>query len=687
MLSFVPDAGEDPVVLKAIVPGCDAASTLPLITDAMSDAGSDCDLPHCMAEYDRTRIIVVDLQSTYSFDDRVWRYLVKEKNVEINQMDDFGDTPLTLAIKLHRHEVIQQLLTLNRVRVDLNSDNRPPFHIYCEEGILFMNVFNQFIMRLVLQANGNIEVRNYEEKTVLHCLLSNQAGIETPSFLIPFILKLKEKDPRLLLMQDAAGETPLMTAVTRGYPFELLQHLIPGSSDGVNLTNQMGFNALALSLLRFQGEVGTHDQHYPPPPSHCNEDDCENERPYKERWRWDHQLTYNHPYGNGNRRHSFNKSPQSNGRNGSSSNQKAAAAAAADDGLGRAEADLHRLIHALTKLKGKLDHGPGCRASQTAKNRESILSFVIHNKRLTHRTMSLLVQKGLITNITSHDIQECVIEFRLDLLDELLRFAAASKNVQMSHVIRAQDGLAINLLDHVYTFRHIYATVWQQHSPSAGLSGSQKDSSLRRQSPPAPSCRTGMKPAIISDHAIPDVSRMLAQQNLSRVRGLVSRLFDHFDHDINHVIKQTDPHTKREVECFTLIHALIQANSWIELPDVVDYILREKGSQLHIDVCLPGRGTPINYAIRLGQFVIADRILDLNPDLNQLNLAIPVLPLKRNFSDVMRRLIKKGIQIPREFGIQNIRSGIDDAKLEVEFFDFLTEARIAQKRPASRRHV
>ena len=153
------------------------------------------------------------------------------------------------------------------------------------------------------------------------------------------------------------------------------------------------------------------------------------------------------------------------------------------------------------------------------------------------------------------------------------------------------------------------------------------------------------------------------------------------------MIKQLDPHTKQEEECFTLLHALIQANSWIEMPDVADYILRQKGDLLNINVCLPGRGTPINYAVRLGQFDIADRLLSLEPDLSQLNLAIPVLPLKRNFSHVMRRLIDRGISIPPEFGIQNIRSGIDDAKLEVEFFEFLKEARATRKKRPARRNL
>lgn len=653
-------------------------------------------MQHCMLKYDRNRVIVVDLENKYAFDEKVWRYLVKDMNVNLNLIDDFGDTPLTLAIKLHRQEVTNQLLSNNRVRMDLMSDRRPPFHIYCEEGILEVKRFNQFMMRTSL-FYSNLCQRNYEGKTVLHCLLNNQAGIESPRILFKPVANLLESEHKLLVMQDAAGDTPLMTAITRGYPFELLQLLIPGSSEGVNLVNHLGFNALALSLLRFQGQTGYPDQNYhhyqsPTTPGDANYD---SERtPYRDKWRWDHQMSGGHLHGSQHRRHSNGRSPQqgsggggrggANGRNGGVKNWQP------DEESGPAERDLHQLINALTQQHGRLDRAAGFKGDRSygLKNRQSILSFVIHNKKLTHRTMKRLLDAGLITHITCRDIQECVIEFRLDLLDELMDYAAETNNVQMTDVINEMEGLAINLLDHVYTFRHIYTVVRRQQAGEASVH-SDMWSGVRRETSPGSGLGMrsgGTSKALITCDAMSDVSRLLARQNLSRVKPLICRLFDHFGHDVNHVIKQVDPHTKQEVESFTLIHALIQSNSWIELPDVVDYILREKGSQLKIDVLLPGRGTPINYAIRLGQFGIADRILDLNPDLSQLDLAIPVLPLKRNFSDVMRRLLLLGVQIPREFGIQNIRTGIDDAKLEIEFFDFLSEARTAHRRSASRRH-
>ena len=655
-----------------------------------------------VADHERKKIIVVELLQRYAFDEAVWRYLVREKRVELNLIDEFGDSPLTLAIKLHRQEVIQQLLSCNRVKVDLVSDRRPPFHLYCEEGFLSLHLFNQFMVRLILLSKEELLLTNYEGKTALHCLLGNQAGIESPSFLVPFIQKLREAEPQLLIRADAVGETPLMTAISRGFPFELLQHLIPGSSDGVNLTSQQGLNALALAILRFQGDSTHADGYAASAALLANEADRETDRLHSGRWRWDHQLqhqqqqqqSHHHAYGGGSssRRNSWNRSPRP--QEGKTSRRTSfGAKTSREEATGPLERDLHSLIHVVSCHILKQDHAStGLPATSLHSVRQSLLSFVVHNKKVTHRTMRLLLQKGLISGVLASDIRECVIEFRLDLLSEMLAFASESRSEQMSHAIMSCDGLPINLLDHVYSFRHIYSLIRQEQQLDASSSHLQQpQQQLQQQQPCSPGGEgkargwresASMRVSPLEDCLSP-ISRSLARHNLSRIKELLAQLFDSFGHDINHVITQTDPHTKREVESFTLIHALIQANSWVEMPDVVDYILRDKGRELMINVSLPGRGTPLNYAIRLGQFDLANAILNLNPDISQIDLSIPVLPLKRNFSEVMRRLLRMGVQIPREFATQNIRCGIEDARLEVEFYDFMAEARRAQRPLAS----
>lgn len=155
---------------------------------------------------------------------------------------------------------------------------------------------------------------------------------------------------------------------------------------------------------------------------------------------------------------------------------------------------------------------------------------------------------------------------------------------------------------------------------------------------------------------------------------MLARLFEIFGHDVNHIIKQKDPHTNEWIQAFTLIHALIQAHSWVPMHDVWKYILGDMRDKVDINVHLQGRGTPLNYAIRLGEFELADKFLDMNASVKDLDLKIPVLPLKKGFSKTMRKIKEKGVNIPPEFG-QQVKSRIDDPDLRDEFHHFLKETR------------
>lgn len=187
----------------------------------------------------------------FSFDQTMWNFLMEMK-VDLNVTDTFRDTPLSLAVKLHRDEVVLRLIKNVDVKIELSEDNNPPFHIYCDEGILKPAVFQAFAARVI--ANRMINYRNYEGKTALHCLLNNSLGQENPSMLKPFIERFV--DSRIdLSIQDALGDTPLMMAVDRGFPIDIL--ILLTSKDNplfLYLKNKAGFNVLTLSLLKFKGE-------------------------------------------------------------------------------------------------------------------------------------------------------------------------------------------------------------------------------------------------------------------------------------------------------------------------------------------------------------------------------------------------------------------------------------------------
>ena len=81
--------------------------------------------------------------------------------------------------------------------------------------------------------------------------------------------------------------------------------------------------------------------------------------------------------------------------------------------------------------------------------------------------------------------------------------------------------------------------------------------------------------------------------------------------------------------------------------------------------------------------MVADKLLEtkglLPLDVSKIDLRIPVLPLKKGFSETMRKLMKRGVKIPKEFCQQVLHSRIDDPLLEVEFLVFMRDVKEQQK--------
>ena len=600
--------------------------------------------------------IFMENQDCYSFRQDVWDFLISKK-VKLNLIDDFGETPLSLAIRLDRQEIIMNLLKNNSVDVDLCFDDQPPFHVYCEESLIREDIFKMFLTRVVL--NRQINRRNFQSRIPLHCLLTNCFGLEDPVSLQPFISKLVESGSDLSC-QDGLGMTPLMLALHHNYPFEILKLLIPKKFSeacfSLNLTTNSGYNAMAMALLKFKGDL-----------------DAEQVRNQEQMSGLALAPNISHP------RNSVATNAVENGN----SNQASCNGFDAGDAIpppckpekGPKEKSLEVLLQIM------LDKGckfyPYVESKGTKKeNRETLLSSIIENKHVSSEIVSFLLKKGLVKVISFQDIWSCLVKFRLDVLYELIKFTesragkdgTAFDNLMYSLISR-QKGLSINIVDHVYSFRHIYlaASTGEVMSKKPGLSRNSSSNSLS----------SLLNPLSLSEPSLPGlplVTRSLALLNLSRVHEIVSSLVTSFGHSVNHVIKQQDSVSKDVTHDFTLIHAVIQAHSWVALPKVLDYLLVDMAGQLNVNVVLEGRGSPLNYAIRLGEFSVADRLLDLNADVSTVDLRIPVIPLKKGFSNTLRRLMEKGVMIPREFGLQVIHQ-IQDHALEVEYFLFMDEVR------------
>lgn len=633
------------------------------------------------------------VESRFTFNKAVWSFLVTEKKVKLNIIDDFGETPLSYAIRLHRDEVILKLLTNHSVDVDLCCDNNPPFHVYCQDSRLSEDIFKIFLTRVVL--NRQVNRVNFEERTPLHCLINNIFGEEDPFALIPFVIKLVDAGADLS-KQDSKGLTPYMLAIHHGFPYDVLRHFIPKSQKeatySLNLKNNNGYNALALTLLKYQGEDLRES---------CDDPTI-------------HPLTFKTSCGD-----SGLNSTQNSVYFKCNWNQKPMPIVEEAEGpvivkgtcgpgeVGPKELELHLLVEKLLLTGAKLDafichDKPSLVLTKTStlskvtqeEKRESLLSLLIQNKHLSFRTFRLLMKKSVINTVNFCDIWNCLLHFRLDVLYELVRFAESKNNKKVTaqdnaiyKMIQKQKGLSINILDHIYSFRHIYLQTMNVSNGSSAVAGT---TSMNGMTSSASS--SSLNSILINNMAInPNdavvsrVTKILSHENMNRVHPLIVSLVDSFGHSVNQVIlSQTDVEISRKEVRFTLIHALIQAHSWVPLPLVLDYLLVDKKDELDINVTLNGRGSPLNYAIRLGEFSVAERLVSMKADTSSLDLNIPVLPLKRGFSQLLRKLMSMGVKIPKDFGQQIMYSRIEDPILEVEFLMFMDEVRSLQRRDQNR---
>lgn len=692
--------------------------------------------------YNRSKYNYNDGQC-YSFCQQLWDYLVNEKKVKLNIIDKFGDTPLSLAVKLNRRKVILQLVLNNSVQIELTNCNNPPFHIYCEEGVLDPNIFFPFFLRLYV-IKGCTKT-NFEGKTPLHCLLNNSLGQENPYSLIKYITKFQEI-PKIFEIQDSLGQTPLMTAICHSYPYPILKLLFPPYESlkySLNCKNNNGFNALALALVRYQGgflnshpvdsfnwnSYSTSSTPATTPPRNGGKTNCsKSENNLNEFIDGEHSLhlliddlskrvtldqtipkvlsVNSIDLMKNNEQQQQQQQQLANGKSGDSNETKnnsvgkSTTTTATTTALDKLKLDNEKLV-----VKSKSN----CTLYPMHSNEvETVLSIIIRNKHISYRTINLLVRKCLV-RITFGDILSCLIHFRLDLLDELIKNVPSGSNLYKE--ISSNQGFAINILDHVYSHRRLYlsatsntngtnilvngkpyiksksfsngqsvyttaVSVATANGPSSSSSSTISTSSATT-SYSITNCNTnGCEISTYNPNEnclLSQVTHELAMENLKRVEPLLIKFFDYFGHDINYVARFCNPETKKTVDKLTVIHALIQANSWLSNPTVVDYILVEKGKELNTEISLEGRGTPLNYAIRLGQFYIAEKLLDLGADVMKVDLKIPVLPLKRGFSKTIRRMVQLGARIPPEFGQQMCKIRFEDSQIENEFGRLMSE--------------
>ena len=183
-----------------------------------------------------------DTQSIVWSGKPIWDYLVHDVKVNLNLVDKYGDTPLTLAIKLNKKHLVRELLRNCRVDVRLCSKMRgknPAFHVYCDEGQLDQDIFRMFLNRILLAHNLALAEINYENKTILHSLLSNVFIVNYTTLsnaIIPFVKMILDMSWnrgksqllfQLLTAKDASGSTPLMVAVRNNFSVDVLMLLIP----------------------------------------------------------------------------------------------------------------------------------------------------------------------------------------------------------------------------------------------------------------------------------------------------------------------------------------------------------------------------------------------------------------------------------------------------------------------------
>lgn len=191
------------------------------------------------------------------FKEEVWQLLVREKNASLNIVDKHCDTPLTLAVRLHRSEMIRWILTTTR---DVDMKLKDPFHLYCEEGTLDEKTFRCFLSRSKIYEKRSVNRGRFDGKTFLHCLLNNVLMCRDPVKMIPFIIMLKEEGTDLS-KQDKSGHTPLMIAVHFSFPLSVFNTLTPCpsrqcKSGPLSLRDCDGRTALHLALRRWAQKNG-----------------------------------------------------------------------------------------------------------------------------------------------------------------------------------------------------------------------------------------------------------------------------------------------------------------------------------------------------------------------------------------------------------------------------------------------
>lgn len=625
----------------------------PLAITGMSDT--------CASNEEINSLFRIKYYKEYKFQPQIWDFLVHVKKVKLNLVDKFQDTPLSLAVKLHRKEIMSKLITEPRfVEIGLVTGDQPPFHLYCEEGILCPEVFFHFFLRLHIIKAGLL-VPNFEGKTVLHCLLNNPLGHVDPMALIMYIKKfreLKEID-RIFISKDKLGHTPLMTAICHSYPYDILKLLIPAKDVHkrlLSLPDNNGFNALALALTRYKGGF-----------SQCNP-----------------RTLHSAPYSSYPRPHDIvcnTGAPALNGtlNNNNNSRQNSNTTEPIDG-----EVALHTIIQDLASLGLKLDQDVrvsnnfpdesiltddattddtevacGTVHCKSIAATQSVLSVIMTNTHLSHRTINLLVRKDLFKP-RFHDIVECIARFRLDILYELMRKVSTSES--LFDQIASHQSIAIEILTHLYTHRHRYFAANSSNSaPRMRSSTNGTIGMVTNNGHLIASSQT-----IPGDNDLSPVTQELALENLKRVAPLLRLCFDHFGHDVNFTIMEDCSTSHQGTVKHATLHALIQANSWLPLQSVVDYLLVEKGHLIDTEIYVKGCGTPLNHAIRTGQYDIADKLLDLDADCSKVDLKITVVPLKRGFSNTIKRMIERGARLPPEFA-QKIKSITNDSAIESEY--------------------
>ncbi|KAI1285292.1 hypothetical protein HDE_11760 [Halotydeus destructor] len=184
------------------------------------------------------------------------------RKANINVVDDYGDTPLTLAVKLHKLKVALALIKSPSFR---NCDHLSQvFHIYLNECELDMNTFKIFLGALRL--NNAAEELTDEGRTWIHSLLHNKLFVDREvnmiwrtkpmSDIVNYLLKIRERNHSSHLMldvQDKAGDLPLMAAIKRHCPITVLELLLP-SREKADARDYMGFTSLALLLYKYDGK-------------------------------------------------------------------------------------------------------------------------------------------------------------------------------------------------------------------------------------------------------------------------------------------------------------------------------------------------------------------------------------------------------------------------------------------------